>query len=87
MLDNHFSFTQDTREWTDTQVLFEIVKVGRRTRVDFAHLGLVPSFECSPVCHDGWTTFLGSLQSFIETGEGRPHRGEARTASEAALQG
>jgi hypothetical protein len=87
VLENRFSFTEDPSEWTGTRMVFRISRQGDRSRLDFTHEGLVPRFECYPVCQDGWTTYLRSLQSLAETGMGEPHRGEARTASEARLQG
>ena len=45
-VENYFAFTQDTTEWTDTKVVFEISKEGDQTRISFTHLGLVPEYEC-----------------------------------------
>lgn len=85
VLDNHFSFTRDTTEWTGTRIVFELARVGGGTEVRFTHVGLVPEYECHEVCVDGWTTYLASLRDLIATGKGRPNFGEARTSSEAAL--
>ena len=85
VLDNHFSFTADTTEWTGTDIVFGIARAGDRTELRFTHVGLVPDYECYDVCSDGWTTYLDSLRELVTTGTGRPYAGEARTASERVL--
>lgn len=85
VLDNHFSFTSDATEWTGTDIVFEITTSGGRTQLRFAHLGLVPAYECYDVCSDGWSTYIASLRDLVANGESRPYVGDARTASEAAL--
>jgi len=85
VLDNHFSFTMDTTEWTGTDIVFEIATAGGRTELRFTHLGLVPEYECHDVCSDGWNTYIASLHDLVATGHGRPYAGEARTASERVL--
>ena len=40
--DNYFSFTEDKTEWKGTKVLFEIMKKGGETEIQFTHEGLVP---------------------------------------------
>lgn len=85
VLDNHFSFTRDASEWTGTDIVFEIARVGDRTELCLTHVGLVPEYECYDVCHDGWTTYVTSLRDLVATGTGQPYVGEARTTSEHAL--
>jgi hypothetical protein len=88
VLDNHFSFTADKTEWKGTDLQFEIARRGPQTEVTFTHVGLVPDYECYSACSEGWRTYIdGSLQALIVTGEGRPNRGEAITASERAAAG
>jgi uncharacterized protein YndB with AHSA1/START domain len=61
-------------EWVGTQPVFRISDAGQgRARLDFEHIGLVPSFECYEPCDKGWQHFLGSLQQYLETGEGTPY--------------
>ncbi len=61
-------------EWVGTQIVFRLTSEGEgRTRVDFEHIGLVPSFECYELCNNGWQFFLNSLQQFAETGVGTPY--------------
>src|SRR3546814_1744457 len=71
VLDNHFSFTSDATEWTGTDIVFEIEKLGDRTGLRFTHVGLVPGYECYDVCHDGWTTYVASLRDLVATGTDR----------------
>lgn len=61
-------------EWVGTEMVFRIDGEGQgRTRLEFEHVGLVPSLQCYGVCNDGWRHFLASLQQYLETGEGTPY--------------
>lgn len=61
-------------EWVGTQLVFRTSADGQgRTRLDFEHIGLVPSFECYGLCDRGWQHFMGSLQQYLETGDGTPY--------------
>ncbi|WP_257669734.1 SRPBCC domain-containing protein [Parapedobacter tibetensis] len=74
VLENEFNFINDKTEWVNTQLVFEIVKEGEKTKVKFTHEGLVPAYECYEVCNDAWTSYIqGSLQSLITTGKGKPN--------------
>jgi hypothetical protein len=74
-LENHFNFIEDQTEWVGTKVSFEISREGDRTRVRFAHLGLVPEYECFDVCSNAWGGYVtGSLRSLIATGTGSPNK-------------
>jgi uncharacterized protein YndB with AHSA1/START domain len=86
VVDNYFSFTADEKEWTGTDLVFEIARRGAQTVVTFTHVGLVPEYECYSACTDGWRTYInGSLHDLITTGRGRPNVGEALTGSELSL--
>ena len=64
--------TQD--EWVGTEPVFHLSDAGQdRTRLDFEHIGLDSSLECYGICLNGWQHFLGSLQQYLETGEGTPY--------------
>lgn len=77
VLDNYFNFTEDKSEWKGTKVIFKISKKGDKTEVGFAHLGLVPEYECFDVCSNAWASYInGSLRSLIATGKGRPNQKE-----------
>lgn len=86
VLDNYFNFTKDKTEWTGTTISFEVAKKGDKTEVRFAHLGLVPEYECFDVCSSAWGTYIkGSLRSLITTGKGLPNHKELNvTAAQTA---
>lgn len=86
VLDNYFSFTQDSTEWTGTQIVFDISRSGDRTEVRLTHEGLVAADECYDACSEGWTTYITkSLKALIETGKGMPNVGDPLTSKERAL--
>lgn len=75
--DNEFNFVEDKTEWKGTKIVFEISKVGDKTRLVFTHHGLVPEYECYEVCKDAWTSYIqGSLKDLITTGKGKPNAKE-----------
>ncbi|MDB5816155.1 MAG: hypothetical protein JWN23_3272 [Rhodocyclales bacterium] len=71
----HIDVDRFTRkdEWVGTQIVFHLSpQDDAKTRVDFQHIGLVPSFECHELCVDGWRHFLESLRLYAQTGRGTP---------------
>ena len=77
VLDNYFTFTRDKSEWKGTEISFEISIKGKKTEVRFAHLGLVPEYECFDVCSSAWGSYInGSLRSLITTAKGKPNQKE-----------
>jgi hypothetical protein len=74
VLDNYFNFTEDKIEWKGTEISFDLSRKGGITEVRFAHLGLVPEYECFDVCSKAWGSYInGSLRSLITTGKGKPN--------------
>lgn len=74
VLDNRFTFTKDSTEWTGTKMSFEIAQKGKQTELRFTHIGLVPDYECYGVCKEGWSNYIdGSLRNLIVAGKGRPN--------------
>ncbi|MEP2990049.1 MAG: SRPBCC domain-containing protein [Parasphingorhabdus sp.] len=62
-------------EWLDTRVRWNIVWNGKTTDITVEHYGLVPTLHCYEICEAGWNLFfVGSLQAFLDTGTGKPHR-------------
>jgi hypothetical protein len=60
-------------EWNGTEVVFEMSPINNKTKIDFTHIGLVPSFECYEDCVAGWTEHItDSLVKFINEGKGKP---------------
>jgi Activator of Hsp90 ATPase homolog 1-like protein len=75
VLDNHLDFVEDQSEWVGTQITFDIVARSDQTQVRFAHLGLVPQYECFDICSNAWGSLMhGSLRNLITTGTGNPYR-------------
>ena len=71
VLDSKLAFVEDPAEWVDTEISFDIARVGDRTEVRFTHVGLVPEFECFDSCSSAWSFLVtGSLSRLISTGEG-----------------
>ncbi|MES2073202.1 MAG: SRPBCC domain-containing protein [Pseudomonadota bacterium] len=76
-----------TDEWVGTQPVFRISDAGQgRTRLDFEHIGLVPSLECYDLCYKGWQHFLPSLQQYLETGAGTPYARDSQQAHNTSLE-
>nr|WP_315821451.1 SRPBCC domain-containing protein [Paraflavitalea speifideiaquila] len=88
VLENYFSFTDDTKEWTGNNIIFDISQQGNQTQLSFTHQGLVPEYECYSACTKGWAQYIQqSLPSLITTGKGQPNtRKQAYTIHEVAAQ-
>lgn len=72
--ENYFKFTEDKSEWTGTKISFEISQKKDQTQIVFTHIGLVPHYECFPICRDAWTTYIQqSFKGLITTGKGTPN--------------
>jgi uncharacterized protein YndB with AHSA1/START domain len=65
-----------TPEWVGTRIVFDVTAAGGGTTLHFRHHGLTPQLECFDMCHEGWTHYLGSLVSYVDTGLGHPSRHE-----------
>ena len=59
-------------EWIGTQVSFDLKQQGDWTIVLFKHQGWKEPVEFMHHCSTKWGTFLVSLKSLLETGEGAP---------------
>jgi hypothetical protein len=71
--DCNLHWIDNKKEWNGMEVVFDISKKGNATKIDFTHLGLVPSCECYDNCKEGWTEHVGeSLKKLIEEGKGMP---------------
>lgn len=85
VLDNHFKFTKDPREWIGTDVIFEVAGKNGQTQATFTHRGLVPDYECYEICQDAWTHYIqGSLKNLILTGKGDATPRDVESGSEDA---
>jgi hypothetical protein len=63
-----------TPDWVGTTIMFDVAQTGDGSTIRFRHQGLTPAFECYDMCHEGWTHFIMSLFSYVETGQGEPSR-------------
>ena len=72
VVDAHLAFVEDTKEWEDTEIRFEISERGDATELRFTHVGLLPEVECYDACSNAWAFYVGSLRNLITTGEGQP---------------
>lgn len=71
--ESHINFVEDTNEWIDTDVVFEISRQGDQTELRFTHIGLIPTIQCYGDCSGAWGYYIGdSLRSLIATGKGKP---------------
>ena len=88
VVNNYFSFTKDTSEWTGTTIVFEISEKDNTTQVRFTHQGLVPQYECYNACVNGWSQYIQhSLLSLITTAKGHPNSSNRpRTIDEVAAR-
>lgn len=59
-------------EWVGTTVTFDLRQQDDWTIVLFAHSGWAEPVEFMHHCSTKWATFLMSLKSLVETGEGAP---------------
>ena len=65
-----------TPEWDGTSIYFDVEEGGATdggATIHFRHVGLTPRLECFDMCHQGWTHYLASLVSYVETGRGQPN--------------
>lgn len=75
VLESHISFVQDEAEWEGTDIIFEIIPAGDRTKLQFTHVGLAPALECYEKCSDAWGFYINrSLFNLINSGEGEPNQ-------------
>ena len=73
VMNNRFSFTKDTSEWTGNKIVFEITEKDNKIQLRFIQLGLVPEYECYDICQNAWSNYINnSLRSLITTGKGQP---------------
>jgi hypothetical protein len=82
--DSWIGFVDDTSEWDDSDIVFDITAQDGQTAVRFTHIGLTPNAECFDTCANAWSAYmLGSLRNLITTGKGNPHRTNGGFRTEA----
>lgn len=71
VVESVINYAEDKKEWTGTQIVFEIFEERGQTKLLFTHLGLVPEIQCFDSCSNSWTQLVHqSLSSLIITGKG-----------------
>jgi len=75
VLDSDLSYTKARTEWNGTDITFDITRrKDGKTEVRFAHVGLVPAYECYDDCSTAWGALVkGSLRKLIATGRDQPN--------------
>lgn len=64
--DSNLNFLNDTGEWNNTKICFDILSEENKTMVTFTHKGLMPQMECYTNCSDAWTNYLERLEKKLE---------------------
>ncbi len=71
--ESRLTFIQDQKEWTGTQIVFDISLKGNQTQIRLTHVGLTLTLECYEGCSVAWGLYLrNSLACLIKTGKGQP---------------
>ena len=64
--DSKLNWLTNSKEWTNTKMIFEITSKGDTNILHFTHEGLVPEQECYSQCEKGWNMLIKeSLFNFI----------------------
>jgi activator of Hsp90 ATPase-like protein len=72
VIDSRLSFRKEN-EWTGTDIVFDISQEEGKTEVRFAHIGLVPAFQCYGDCSGAWGVLINeNLRKLITTGQAQP---------------
>ena len=62
-------------EWLGSLIHWQIEDKDGLNHIHMKHVGLGPALACYDICERGWNHFFGiSLQAFLDTGTGMPHR-------------
>lgn len=73
VIDCYLHWLTDKKEWSGTQIKWDISTRGPVTQIDFMHIGLVPEIECYNDCSTGWNFYVKeSLFKLITEGKGLP---------------
>ena len=72
-VDAELTFIDDHREWTGTDVIFEVTRGPEGTELRLTHVGLTAESECFEACSRGWNFFVTtSIPALVTTGIGAP---------------
>ncbi len=85
VIDSHLhvpDLLSKTEEWIGTRIVFRLSPHSTTlTQFQMDHFGLTPHLECYGICAQGWSSFLGSLKQYVETGVGSPYVEKATVKS------
>jgi hypothetical protein len=59
--ESNLSFLNNTNEWANTKICFDMEKRGNSIHIIFTHMGLIPEIECYDQCTNAWTQYLQKL--------------------------
>lgn len=59
-------------DWQGTHVTFDLSEVDNGTQLNFAHCNFPTEEGSYAYCTYQWAFFMGSLKSYVETGQGMP---------------
>lgn len=72
-VDSSLHFVENTQEWANTSIDFEIEESEGKTTLRFTHRGLTPQLACYKDCSNAWTHYIkDSLRELIVKCEGQP---------------
>lgn len=60
VVEGYLEFVQDKREWTGTDVVFDISPAEEGSTLRFTHVGLGPRLECHDACSEAWRYYVGA---------------------------
>lgn len=83
VLSSEMSMLDDTTEWVNTDLVFDIDSDDAGTTLRFTHSGLLPGQECYDICENAWGEYMASLHQRITTGTGRPNEGDSVALEDA----
>lgn len=64
--ESNLSFLNNTNEWADSKICFEIEQNGIKTNITFTHIGLMPQIECYESCSIAWSQYMTNLQQHLK---------------------
>jgi uncharacterized protein YndB with AHSA1/START domain len=66
---------QEINEWVGTTIRFSIADdTNGNVKLSFTHEGLTSELVCYENCKNEWDAVLDSLEKYLKTGNGKPHR-------------
>jgi len=65
--ESNLSFLQDTHEWENTKIKFNLKAADDGTKVTFTHEGLIPKIECYKNCAGAWTLYMENLEKSLNS--------------------